>query len=195
MASGGSWITPLKRLPPKLRGIHQDESPAFVLDYEEDEEFIGLAEDEVEVEVTADSGCVDHTCNEDDIPKSIKPEVPKDRPLRHFVNASGGRIKNHGKVVVDLQHENGDHTRNSFNVADVVRPLHSVSKICDTEKEMLFTDTEAYVVPKGTFSDLIASVRVFAKYPRKGGLYTAKVRVKDPNRKPAAGFGGRGIKS
>ena len=76
-----------------------------------------------------------------------------------------------------------------FQVADVVRPLHSTSKICDgtgdKHHEMLFTRECAHVVPEGTFARFLASVNVIARYPRRGGLYVAKMKVRRPRPRPA----------
>ena len=71
---------------------------------------------------------------------------------------------------------------NIFQVADVCRPLHSVPKTCDQGNDMVFTDTEGIVLPKGLLSALIATLqhKVIARYPRRGGLYVAKMRARDP---------------
>jgi hypothetical protein len=73
----------------------------------------------------------------------------------------------------------------------VCRPLHSVSTICDgpaggvSKKEMLYTDTEAVVVPAGALSKFLAGCKRLATYPRVGGLYVARVKVRNPNRNEA----------
>ena len=85
--------------------------------------------------------------------------------------------------------DNGNVINTTFQVADVVRPLHSASQICDgTENkhhEVLFTREAAHVVPEGTLSRLLASVNVIAKYPRRGGLYVAKMKARRPRPKPS----------
>ena len=62
-------------------------------------------------------------------------------------------------------------------IADVSRPLHSVSKICDGDKEMLFMKGEAGVVAVGTFSRLLASIMPLVRCKRFDGLYGAKMRA------------------
>ena len=58
--------------------------------------------------------------------------------------------------------------------------------ICDgqkgVKKEMLYTDTEAVVVPAGALSKCLAGCTRLATYPRVGGLYVARVNVRDPER-------------
>ncbi len=81
-------------------------------------------------------------------------------------------------------------------MADVSRPLHSMGVIADTGKEILFTKGEAVVVPEGALSRFLGSVRQLAKYRRKGGLYVAKMKARNPNPKPkpgtASSFGRQG---
>ena len=75
----------------------------------------------------------------------------------------------------------------TVQVAEVCRPLHSVSKICDgagdVHHEMLFMQDQAVVVPAGTFSKFMEKekVKIITTYPRRGGLYVQKVKVRDPS--------------
>jgi hypothetical protein len=86
--------------------------------------------------------------------------------------------------------DNGNVINTTFQVAGVVRPLHSASQICDgTEDkhhEVLFTREAAHVVPEGTLSRLLATINVIAKYPRRGGLYVAKMKARRPRPKPSS---------
>ncbi len=79
-------------------------------------------------------------------------------------------------------------------VADVTRPLHALSQIADTDKEILFTKREAIVVPDGALSKFLKFCKQLAKYRRQGGLYVGKMRIRVPKPKPAspAVFGGQG---
>jgi hypothetical protein len=78
----------------------------------------------------------------------------------------------------------------------VSRPLRSAGIIADTKKEVLFTRGEAVVVPEGALSKFLGAIRQIAKYPRKGGLYVARMKAKNPNPKPkptpASTFGRQG---
>ena len=82
---------------------------------------------------------------------------------------------------------------------EVIRPLHSISTVCDNEFDVVFTKTEGLVIPAGLLDEVLALVKqkVVARYKRKGGLYVAKMRAKDPTAKrpdpaKAAPFAGRG---
>ena len=77
--------------------------------------------------------------------------------------------------------------------------MRSISMVCDNEFGVVFSKTEGLVIPAGLLDEVLAMVRhrVVAKYKRKGGLYVAKMRVKDPEAKrpsptKAAPFAGRG---
>ena len=130
---------------------------------------------EIETEVAADSGAVDHVAGPDDIPGSV--DIKRTR-VRNFVGPTGKPIERHGEALVHPIKETGKTIGSIFQIANVVRPLHSVSKICDEKLEMLFTATEATVVPAGTLSKFLASIKGTVKYHRKGCLYVTKVKVK-----------------
>ena len=170
-----------------------DDDPLFPLYMEEDDEEVMHIDEEVEVEVAADTGAVAHVVRKGDLPRTVKPVIPKDGKLKHFVSASDDRITNYGLAEVELIQEDGTIIDSTFNVTDVCRPLHSISTICDTDKEVLFMKQGGVVVPEGTFSRLLAQIardgKVLAKYWRKGGLYVAKMRVRDPKRRPKSTFG------
>jgi hypothetical protein len=95
--------------------------------------------------------------------------------------------------LVHLINETGKTIGSIFQIANVVRPLHSVSKICDEKLEMLFTATEATVVPAGTLSKFLASIKGTVKYHRKGGLYVTKVKVKAPGTSESSSFTRPGV--
>ena len=90
---------------------------------------------------------------------------------------------------------NGQTINNVVQVADVTRALHSTGLICDTKKEVLFTQTEAVVVPAGTLSKFQGTIKKLAEYKRKGGLYVAKMKVRrrvQPGSPKASPFGRQG---
>ena len=78
--------------------------------------------------------------------------------------------------------EDGKHIAQEVQVMEVTRPLHSISMVCDNDFDVVFTKTEGLVIPAGLLDEVLALVRkkLVAKYKRKGGLYVAKMRVKDP---------------
>ncbi len=150
----------------------------------------------VKVRVAIDSGSVDHVASPSDIPGSVTVEQPADGKLRNFVGANNSPIANYGMAMVNLEQKDGDFMlSNLFQVADVCRPLHSVSKVADTDKNVLFTKKAAYVVPEGIFDKILAAITPLAVYPRVGGLYVADMLVTDPKRDgtwKSMGFGRQG---
>ena len=146
------------------------------LEYGADNEALLAAEDSVDIEPAADSGAVDHVASPKHIPgNTIVAVTPATRDFR---SANNGVIKNHGEATIELEQDGGPTMSSTVQVADVSRPLHSVGKICDADKEMLFMKGEAVVVPAGTFSRLLASVTPLVRYTRNGGLYVAKMRAR-----------------
>ena len=154
-------------------------------DGDDDDDMIMELDEEVEVHVAADSGSVIHAVGPKDIPGSVRVRPPPNGRTRNLVGAGGDGIKNHGEATVQLVQEDGTVVTSTVQVADVVRPLHSVSKICDEDHEMLYTKTCAHVVPEGALSRFLANINVIAKYPRRGGLYVAKMKARRPRPKPS----------
>ena len=59
-----------------------------------------------------------------------------------------------------------------FQVAEITRPLMSVSRICDQDMVCIFEKTHARVVdPKGN---------TVARFERDGGLYTCAMKLRKP---------------
>ena len=171
--------------------VIKDANDIATLEYRhnDDDGALLATEDEVDIAPAADSGAVDHVAGPGDIPGSAL--VVANEDTRDFRSANNGVIKNHGQAIIELQQDGGAIMTSAVQVADVSRPLHSVSKICDGpggdehEKEMLFMKGEAVVVPAGTFSRLLASITPLVRYKRSGGLYVAKMKARA---KPASGF-------
>ena len=69
-----------------------------------------------------------------------------------------------------------------YQVVDVTRTLHSASRICDQDHEILFTKYGAAVVPSGMLSRHLRENAVVAKYPRRGGLYVADLMASSPDK-------------
>ena len=179
-------------------GEESDHEPNVLdpLEYAEpDEDLIANVEEKTEILVAMDSGCVAHTVHPRHVPSTVA--IDDSCVNRDFTDAGGGSIANHGKIAITLEQEDLADVDSSASVADVCRPLHSVSTTCDTGKEVLFTRGMCTVVPEGALSRFLGQVRHHARYPRRGGLYVAKMRVKargakDPKPKPKAGFGRQG---
>ena len=153
------------------------------LEQSEDEEPLFTTTEVIETSVAMDSGAVAHGASPKDIPATV--EVTKKGPLRNFVGANNSPIEHYGTAGVRLEQEDGQCVDNNFEVVDVVRPLHSVSMTCDNCHDVLFNKGAGYVVPEGVVERILAAlsaegVKPAATYRRRGGLYVAKVKVKDP---------------
>ena len=160
---------------------------------EEDEEGeendeVNAAEDVLTVPVALDSGTVEHVAGPAHLPASTPVVKPASgRKSRNFVGANGSHIANYGEAAVEMEQEDETVISGSFHVADVTRPLHSTSRICDSVSkscpaghEVLYTKGEAVVVPEGSFSRFLGQVRRVATYKRTGGLYVARMKLRTP---------------
>ena len=89
----------------------------------------------VEVEVTLDSGACNHVMDAEDAPGyTVHPSVGSRRGQEIFVG-DGHPVPNEGEVHLNLEAPVGDGSyvpiQTNFQVAEIHRPLMSVSRICD----------------------------------------------------------------
>ncbi len=163
------------------------------IDYEDEEDdAIMAAEEEIEVDVAIDSGCVCHAVKPGDVPAGVAVTQSPNRRRRNLVAANGSDMENYGDATVEMVQENGHVIGSTLTVTDVTRPLHSTSQVCDTASgacpdghEVLYTKAGATVVPDGALSRFLGSVRHVANYPRRGGLYVAKMKIRAPRTRNA----------
>ena len=143
------------------------------------------------IKIAADTGAFAHCAAPGDLPDSV---VVEQERLRNFVGAGGESLKHYGKAKVTMKQKSGGHVTNTFQVLDVIRPLHSVSMITDNDFDMLFKKGCAYVVPEGAFDKILAVTKKVAQYPREGGLWVTEMVVEEPEADPAAAasFAGQG---
>ena len=134
-----------------------------------EQEIMAVAPKKTMIRPALDSGAGEHVANADDVAAmTIRPSTGS-KNNRHFVAANGQRIPNQGEVTMRLKGSSGDVT-STFQVAPVTRPLHSVSRMCDTDCEVKFTKHKGVVTKNG---------KVIARYPRVGGLYVAEFEAID----------------
>ena len=139
-----------------------------------------VEEEKIDVKVAMDSGAVDNVIGKDDIPNCT--EIDPNRSGRHFVGASGDRITNHGTCKT-MMHDNASRRIGcQWRVADVSRPLHSVSRITGPEDgpgehDVLFSNKRCVVVPPGVVEKVLQSIKPITEYQRKGGLYGADMSL------------------
>ena len=148
----------------------------------EDEPTLAQAGDEPEfypLNVILDSGATDHVLSRSEVPGyDIEPSAGS-RANRHYTDASGHPIVNEGEAKVLVKLPAGKDAMNSatttFQVADVTRPLFSVSKICEKGNDVLCGDNMAYVLDKDH--------NVVAQFGKRNGLYVSTLSVKNPRHK------------
>ncbi len=147
---------------------------------DEDEELIGGVQDEVKVKVAMDSGAVAPVVNPDDLPASC--QVIKDTSGKDFSGAGGERIRKYGTARTVMSGKHG-RVECNWQVADVTRPLHSVSHITGPEElpvgrqGVIFSNKKCVVVPPGVVERILATVTPVAEYTRTGGLYLAEMTM------------------
>ena len=140
------------------------------------------------VKVALDSGAGSHVMSPADLEGYALEPSPASVRGKGFVAANGGRIDNLGQCHLKLTEEDGGHNmRTTVQVADVSRPLMSVSQICDAhpENRVVFNAKEGLVMRGNS---------VLVRYPRCGGLYVAELEMSEAVAAKPAGFRGQGSK-
>ena len=137
-----------------------------------------------DIEMCLDSGCCNHVLDAEDAPGYLVSESPGSRRGQNFVVGNGQRVPNEGQVRLRMEASTGEGSVNPvqsiFQVAEVSRPLMSVSKICDQGYSCLFTKDSAQI--------LDANQRKVCEFGRSNGLYVANMKLKSPEpfQRPAA---------
>ena len=130
---------------------------------------------DVDIEMTLDSGCCNHVLDVEDAPGYTVQESPGSRRGQNFIVGNGDRIPNEGQVRLNMESKNGEASigvESVFQVAEVSRPLMSVSKICKNGFKCVFDENEARVVDTDGKTQCV--------FKRKGGLYISTKRLKAP---------------
>ena len=99
---------------------------------------------------------------------------PGSNSNRKFVVGNGDRVANQGqdKLRIKSKDDDGVLMSSVFQVAEITRPLMSVSRICEQDMIFIFEKTHARVVDgNGT---------TVARFERDGGLYTCTMRLRRP---------------
>jgi len=167
-ATSGDGFTPQGRHNDGTNLLEEELIPEDVLG--------GVATDDIEIEVTLDSGAVRNVCNRSQVPRSV--EIKPNQTGKNFVGPGGEIIANHGTCATQLTSGQGKVGCN-WGVADVTRSLHAVSSITGpvdkAQHDVLFTNQLGVVVPAGVVDEILKRVKPIATYPRKGNLYCAKM--------------------
>ena len=142
-----------------------------------------MAEEQIKMKVTLDSGAVANVMNMEQVPRNVK--VQPNTTGKHFVGPGGEKILNHGTCETQLETGKGK-IGCKWKVADVTRSLHAVTQIAGPPgapaHDILFNNEIGVVVPHGIVNEILKKVKPIAEYHREGNLYCATMTVSDFHR-------------
>ena len=104
---------------------------------------------DIDFDGALDSGCVEHVCAQIDVPQYVVEPSAGSRAGQGFVVGNGDHLPNKGQATLNLEATDGDGAVNEikpcFQIAQVTRPLMSVSKVCDHGYRCLVDKDKAIV--------------------------------------------------
>ena len=143
----------------------------------EEQDDLNAIQETTRVRVTMDSGAVTHVIHPRALPAGI--DVVPNTTGKHFSGASGDTIERFGDCRAQLTTLAGGEIDCGWDLAEVTRPLHAVSKITgpigDPKHDVLFNNRTCIVVPAGIVEHVLKYVKPIAEYPREGNLYQAEM--------------------
>ena len=180
--------------PSKLNGdVKHEETSIQVLDHENsaDNDDNGLcAVSTTRIQAAVDSGSVDNVMHPGEVPDGI--HISPHPHDRHFVGANNTRIENYGTCTTAIKSktDKGEvDAQCGWTLADVSRPLHSVSKLCgpmeQPKQDVLFNSKKCVVVPPGVVDKVLEHIDPLLQYNRQGGLYTTEIELSPFHRQGA----------
>ena len=144
--------------------------------YEESDDLIASATEVVRIRAAMDSGAVANVIHPEELPCDCSPTP--NTTGKHFTGAGGSRIEKFGQCMAKLRGQHGS-VGCDWSLADVSRPLHSVSQVCGPadgpgKQDVLFNNKRCVVVPAGIVEEICRRVDIAAEYPREGNLYVGE---------------------
>ena len=139
----------------------------------------------VRMEVTVDSGACDTVMPISSCAFKILPSYQSKHAMEYEV-ANGESIANLGERRCLIRTPGSrEERRITFQVADVHKPLLSVTRAADAGFDCLLTDTGGFLIPRQSWE----SRNDWIPISRRGNLYTMSCWVKSDDRPPSPGFG------
>ena len=139
----------------------------------------------VQMEVTVDSGACDTVMPISSCSFKILPSYQSKNSMEYEV-ANGESIANLGERRCFIRTPGSrEERRITFQVADVHKPLLSVTRAADAGFDCLLTDTGGFLIPRQSWE----SRNDWIPISRRGNLYTMTCWVKGDDRPPSPGFG------
>ena len=144
-------------------------------DDDDGEDILNVAQwEEIDIEVTLDSGCCKHVLPAEDVVSYTIQEPPGSRRGSNFIVGNGQRVPTEGQVHlnlgVDAGQGNFQQVTSLFQVADLTRPIMSVSQVCEQGKRCVFEKDHALVIT--------AEGDALCRFENRGGLYVATMKLK-----------------
>ena len=157
---------------------HEHNGAVNMILEEADEEMLANIREKVRIRPAMDSGAVANVLHPKDLPADAEPKP--NTTGRHFVGANNSKIEKYGSCVTQLESELGAIGCN-LQLADVSRPLHSVSEVTGPaehptgKQDVLFNNRKCVVVPPGVVDRILQEMNIkpVAQYDREGNLYLA----------------------
>ena len=167
----------IEQLQAHLRDVELERAHILPMytDDEYDHALLGDTWQDLEIEVTLDSGCVEHVCDAGETPGYSIVASPGSKRRQNFIVGNGHKIPNQGEVHLNLEAGVGGASKALaavVQVAAITRPLMSVSKICDQDLICTFDKERARVTN--------SQGGLVCEFVRQGGLYVATMRLKRP---------------
>ena len=99
-----------------------------------------------QIEVVLDSGAAVSVCPKDMCPQFAMEDFEASKAGVYYTGANGGKLINPGQTHVTVALHNGARALVTFQVADVSRPLVSVSKVCEMGNRVVFGANGGYIL-------------------------------------------------
>ena len=147
---------------------------------DDEEELIAATNEKVRISVAMDSGSVDNVIHPKELPCDAEPVA--NTSGKHFVGANNSKIEKYGSCATKLESQHGA-VGCDWQLADVTRPLHSVSKVTGPKEhpigkqDVLFNNKKCVVVPPGTVERILKEIKPITEYERQGNLYLAEMTM------------------
>ena len=137
----------------------------------------------IETEMTLDTGATTHAADRLDFPQHVVVESEGSKAGQRFGCAGGKMLENEGEVHIMMIAPGGleCELETTVQITKITRPLLSVSQM--TRNGDIFV-----VCKKDEALVMNQQQQVLAVFKRKGGLYVANMKVRNPKYKPP--FGG-----
>ena len=145
----------------------------------EDEEGILGTVEKVTIRPAMDSGSVDNVIHPRELPDDAEPRP--NTSGKHFRGANNSVIEKFGSCDTILESPLGT-VGCGWQLADVTRPLHSVSKVTGPagvpgKQDVLFNNEICVVMPPGVVNEILKRYKPIAEYKREGNLYVGEMTM------------------